>query len=152
MTAKKRGQAAVEFLTTYGWAIMAMLVLLGALTYFDIFDSERFLTEGCDTGAQIQCLESQLETDGNLSLNLRNTYPVDVNITRIEADFFETDDLETIEETIQRGNSKVISMNVPDGELAVDTKIDVELILQFKRVGGANTYNTTGSTIVRVRN
>lgn len=35
---KKKGQAAMEFLMTYGWAILAVLVVLGALYTLDVFN------------------------------------------------------------------------------------------------------------------
>ena len=30
----KKGQAAMEFLVTYGWAIMAAMIVISALTYY----------------------------------------------------------------------------------------------------------------------
>ena len=34
----KRGQAAMEFLMTYGWAILAAIVAIGVLAYFGVFN------------------------------------------------------------------------------------------------------------------
>ena len=39
----RRGQAALEFLTTYGWAFLVILVMIGALAYFGVLDPERFV-------------------------------------------------------------------------------------------------------------
>lgn len=39
---KKKSQAAMEFLMTYGWAILVVLVFLGALTYFGVFNPDNF--------------------------------------------------------------------------------------------------------------
>ena len=33
----KRGQAAMEFLMTYGWAILAAITAIGVLAYFGVF-------------------------------------------------------------------------------------------------------------------
>ena len=33
----KRGQAAMEFLMTYGWAILAAIIAIAALAYFGVF-------------------------------------------------------------------------------------------------------------------
>ena len=43
----KRGQAALEFLTTYGWAFLVILVMIGALAYFGVLDPSRFLPDRC---------------------------------------------------------------------------------------------------------
>jgi uncharacterized protein (UPF0333 family) len=35
---QKRGQAAMEFLMTYGWAILAAIIAIGVLAYFGVFN------------------------------------------------------------------------------------------------------------------
>src|SRR3989338_1126940 len=47
MTYNKRGQAAMEFLMTYGWAILAAIIAIGVLAYFGVFNPGRL------TGAAI---------------------------------------------------------------------------------------------------
>lgn len=37
MINQKKGQAAMEFLMTYGWAILAAIVAIGVLAYFGVF-------------------------------------------------------------------------------------------------------------------
>ena len=41
MIIKKKGQAAMEFLMTYGWAILAAIVAIGVLAYFGVFSPGR---------------------------------------------------------------------------------------------------------------
>lgn len=36
---QKKGQAAMEFLMTYGWAILAAIIAIGALAYFGVFNA-----------------------------------------------------------------------------------------------------------------
>ena len=35
---KEKGQAAMEFLTTYGWAFLVIIVAISGLYYMDVFD------------------------------------------------------------------------------------------------------------------
>lgn len=42
---KKKAQSALEFLTTYGWAFLVILIMIGALAYFGVLDPNRFLPE-----------------------------------------------------------------------------------------------------------
>src|SRR3989344_3801876 len=37
----KKGQAAMEFLMTYGWAILAAIIAIGVLAYFGVFNPGR---------------------------------------------------------------------------------------------------------------
>lgn len=41
----RKGQAAMEFLMTYGWAILIVLAAIGALAYCGILSPDRFLPE-----------------------------------------------------------------------------------------------------------
>lgn len=41
----KKGQAAMEFLMTYGWAILVVLAAIGALAYFGVLSPNKLLPE-----------------------------------------------------------------------------------------------------------
>ncbi len=41
MIYNKKGQAAMEFLMTYGWAILAAIIAIGVLAYFGVFNPGR---------------------------------------------------------------------------------------------------------------
>lgn len=53
----KKGQAAMEFLMTYGWAILVVLAAIGALAYFGVLSPDRFLPEKCTLPAGIACVD-----------------------------------------------------------------------------------------------
>jgi len=52
---KKRGQAATEFLMTYGWAILIVLAAIGALAYFGILSPNKFLPNSCILFPGLSC-------------------------------------------------------------------------------------------------
>ena len=41
---RKKGQAAMEFLMTYGWAILAAVIAIGVLAYFGVFSPGKYTT------------------------------------------------------------------------------------------------------------
>ncbi len=53
----RKGQAAMEFLMTYGWAILVVLAAVGALAFFGVFDLDRYLPDTCEIGSGIDCTE-----------------------------------------------------------------------------------------------
>ena len=59
----RRGQAALEFLTTYGWAFLVILVMIGALAYFGVINPNRFLPEKCLFQQEFHCKDYQVEYD-----------------------------------------------------------------------------------------
>ena len=66
----RKGQAAMEFLMTYGWAILVVLVAIGALAYFGVLNPARFLPESCTIAPGIGC-KFQVTSTG-LDLKLTN--------------------------------------------------------------------------------
>ncbi|MFH1174242.1 MAG: hypothetical protein V1725_03860 [archaeon] len=52
-----RGQAALEFLTTYGWAIMVVLVAVAALAYFGVFNPSGLLPNKCIFDTGVSCID-----------------------------------------------------------------------------------------------
>lgn len=51
----KRAQAAMEFLMTYGWAILVVLVVIGALAYFGVLNPQNLLPERCELQQGFYC-------------------------------------------------------------------------------------------------
>lgn len=52
---KERGQAALEFLMSYGWAILFAIVMIGTLSYYGVLNPTMLLPEKCVLGAEIGC-------------------------------------------------------------------------------------------------
>ncbi|MCA9477973.1 MAG: hypothetical protein KC535_02400 [Nanoarchaeota archaeon] len=70
-----KGQAALEFLTTYGWAFLVILVAIGGLSYFGVFDLGRVLPDGCKLDNSLECGSVfAIQTDGAA------TYRVDFEV------------------------------------------------------------------------
>lgn len=57
----KRGQAALEFLSTYGFAFLIILVMIGALTYFGVLSPQKFIPERCLIGSEFSCEDFRIQ-------------------------------------------------------------------------------------------
>jgi len=68
---ERKGQAAVEFLMTYGWAILAAIIAIGVLAYFGVFSPGKYMPDICTINAPLGCEENSLATDG-VRLIIRN--------------------------------------------------------------------------------
>jgi len=71
----KRAQAAMEFLMTYGWAILVVLIAIGALAYFGVLKPEKFLPEKCviSTGSGLFCDEFTSSSSADtVTLRMKN--------------------------------------------------------------------------------
>ena len=52
---KKKSQAAMEFLMTYGWALLVVLIAIAALAFFGLLNPSRFLPEKCTVPPGFGC-------------------------------------------------------------------------------------------------
>ncbi len=77
-----KAQAAMEFLMTYGWAILAVAVVIGVLDYTGILGGATLLPERCtiDPGSGLFC-EDFVAYPGRVILRVRNILTSPVNIT-----------------------------------------------------------------------
>ena len=62
-----RAQSAMEYLMTYGWAILIIAVVLGALFSLGVFSSGALLGTACVAGPGFQCQNPVLLTTGNVA-------------------------------------------------------------------------------------
>ncbi|MCD4666718.1 hypothetical protein K8R47_02825 [archaeon] len=77
----KRGQTAMEFLLTYGWAVLIVLMVLAALFYLGVFDPKT--PDVCNIDSPFTC---EISLDGNnlyLGLNVPNAVR-DVSIDEVK--------------------------------------------------------------------
>ena len=69
---KSKGQMALEFLMTYGWAIMMVMAVVGGLMYVIIPHPKSLTTNKCIFRAAMPCMGVQLSND-YLKVSLRNS-------------------------------------------------------------------------------
>ncbi len=76
----KRGQSALEYLVTYGWAILAIVIIGGVLWYFGIFNPSQFAGDKqCGGFAAFTCGDFKVSTAGTLTISLNNKVGGSIN-------------------------------------------------------------------------
>jgi hypothetical protein len=59
----KKSQAALEFLTTYAWAFLVILIMVGALAYFGVLSPSKLLPDRCNFGSEVSCDKNRMKVD-----------------------------------------------------------------------------------------
>jgi hypothetical protein len=67
----------MEFLMTYGWAILVVLAAIGALAYFGVLSPDRFLPEKCTLPSGVACLDFTATTSA-VTLVIQNSAGFDM--------------------------------------------------------------------------
>ncbi len=80
---QRKSQAAMEFLMTYGWAILVVLAAIAALAYFGVLSPEKFLPEKCLIETGFTCISSKVES-GQSTIVFSNGYGRTVIIDNIQ--------------------------------------------------------------------
>jgi len=73
-----KAQSAMEYLMTYGWAILIIAVVLGALFQLGVFNSSSFLGTGCIAQPGFYCNNPVLSTSGVLTVTVGQDYRYNV--------------------------------------------------------------------------
>ncbi len=76
----KQSQAALEFLMTYGWALLMVLSLIGLLVYFGVIDVDKIITNSCVSTPGIDCQGYPYVNATIVSFTLINNLYYDITI------------------------------------------------------------------------
>jgi hypothetical protein len=139
----KKGQAALEFLTTYGWAFMVILVMIGALAYFGVLNPGKLIQDQCVSTAGIECTSYQIDLNdlqgGTVSASFKNNIGKAVTINNVDIKYKGTTvatcadpgnvvDLQTpVAVSVRTGNG-IISAGPPP----IDNSVMPEYIFQLR--------------------
>lgn len=82
---RRRAQAATEYLTTYGWAIMAVMLVLIALYWMGAFGGVG-VSERCSIADGSLSCTSFKATKDDVQLTLRNSKPNDIAVCDVICD------------------------------------------------------------------
>ena len=82
MRTARKAQAAMEFLMTYGWAILVVLAAIAALAYFGVLSPGKYLPESCVLESGISC-DHKITAESAI-LVLQNGMGKDITITSID--------------------------------------------------------------------
>ena len=70
---KRRGQASLEYLTTYGWAFILIIIMVGAMAFFGILNPKKLLPDRCAFSSDISCKDFVVSgTADTVMLKLQN--------------------------------------------------------------------------------
>jgi len=82
-----KGQTAVEYLMTYGWAILIILIVAGVLAYYGIFAPSGFLGPSARGFGNIAVISPwDLTTAEVLKLQIENRAGQEITITNVYVD------------------------------------------------------------------
>lgn len=80
---ESKAQSAMEYLITYGWAILILGVVLAALYALGVLNPGTYSTQECVLSSGFACLSYTMNSMGVLTLNLQQSTPDPVSVYAI---------------------------------------------------------------------
>ena len=146
----KKGQAAMEFLMTYGWAILAAIIAIGVLAYFGVFNPGTFISNSITVNAPFGVTQELSIQTGSIGFVLRNGGGDRVNITSIEVVGCGTATyLLTADQIVADGGTKLVSVTCAP-VLVLDDKFKGSVIISYRTGEELLDLSGTGTIIGRV--
>jgi uncharacterized protein (UPF0333 family) len=150
---RKKGQAAMEFLMTYGWAIVVVLAAIGALAYFGVLSPNKLLPDRTTFAAPISNVDNAVVTQANgqtqVEIAFKNNKGVPITVpgvtTVTSTQCTGTGAMDTIPAgAIQNGGGFLVKWNcTTSGTQAVGNKFKADISFDY-------INNETGQTIKQV--
>ncbi len=80
-----RGQVAIEYLMTYGWAILVLFIIIGLIMGSGIASPNYLISEECNLGSKLTCRHFLYNDGANLKLivNITNGFEYKIKIKTI---------------------------------------------------------------------
>ena len=83
LSKSKRSQAAMEFLMTYGWAILAAVIAIGVLSYFGVFSPGKYTTGTAVVTPPFYVNAWNAKASAGVTLELKNNGAETYNIASV---------------------------------------------------------------------
>ncbi len=135
-----KGQAAIEYLTTYGWAIFALVLAMVVLLSSGILTPNAFVSEECAFGTNIKCnfaLYNDVTT--HLKIDVFNGFPYKIRIDSV--------DLRGTDGVTVSGFEKSIEIESGGHAVFNGTLADLAAVGAVKRFNGNITYSSCASEL-----
>jgi len=82
---EKKGQAALEFLITYSWALIMIFVVISAIVYFGVLKPKDILPDRCLFSPEIECIAYSLSSsDNTFKLKIKNNVGSMITVTTLD--------------------------------------------------------------------
>jgi len=138
----RKAQAAVEFLTTYGWAVLIIVVVLIALGWLGVFNVQQHVPDQCRFPiGTVSCIDAKVVWDGTDtrlgSLTIRNDFNRQISICEVACTAEKPNPDGTINGRLTLRACNIGQVSIPPG---------AEATLELGMAGGSNImcYDAAG--------
>lgn len=147
----KKGQSALEYLMTYGWAILIIIIVGGVLYYYGVFSPGKLVGESKIGFSKVDVDAWTIDTSGAtpvMKIKLVNKVGKDINITNVTVtdgtniDFHEPNEKVSAGEKSDFISIDLTNLNPSSGSAY---KYDVTIYYYITEYGPGTTFKSSGT-------
>ena len=138
---QKKGQAAMEFLMTYGWAILAAVIAIGVLAYFGVFSPGKYVTGNAVVNPPFYVNAQNVKASAGVTLELRNNGGETYNITSVDISDCGINNADT---EVAAGVAKPITVTCSP-VLKAGNSFKGDITITYRKVGSSVDLTSTGT-------
>ncbi len=139
----RRGQSALEYLMTYGWVIIIILIAGGALYAMGILNPSTYTQKSCVGLDQLEYREHAFMDNGDFIIKIANGAGAKVNINRTRVVIEGETETDSTDYAIDAGKSEIITVSgfsgFDEGERYIAT-----VKFQFSTIDGIVDHEEIG--------
>jgi len=146
----KKSQAALEFLTTYAWAFLVILIMVGALAYFGVLSPSKLLPDRCNFGSEVSCDKNRMKVDKSdtgPTMALTNNFGTAVTIKTIRVINSNTgsgcDETTPVDNTDWPSGGTITLTATGCGTLIENEKIKFSVEIDYYAIAAGEDYTKT---------
>jgi len=147
----KKGQAALDFLMTYGWAIALVVIIAAVLFSLGIFDVSNFVGNKASGFSGVAVTGWQLGTSGQMDMKVSNQVGQRINVTSINVTIAGT--TKSISgATLAPGETSKLLSTAPDafGTQTSGTGYTAKVVIDYIDMNADFNYTTSGTLTGKV--
>lgn len=137
---RRKAQAAMEFLMTYGWAILAAIIVIGILGYY--YFSSDVLTPNASLVNPPFYLNAQNANTTGLVLEIKNNGGETYNISQVAVSGCGNADV--IPDEVASGSNKVVTITC-GSTLTAGSTFKGDITITYRKSGSSVDLTSTGS-------
>lgn len=144
---ERKAQAAMEFLMTYGWAILAAIIAIGVLAYFGVFSPGKYLPEACTLTSPLGCADHQFLV-GSVKMQIQNGAGESITISQVEVVGCTTNDNTGTGWTVADGGQQEVTMTCSSA--TANSKFNGAITVTYTTASGSYNHTATGTLVGQI--
>lgn len=139
----------MEYMSTYIYAGLALVVVVGTMGYFGAFEKDTYTEEKCESGKQMSCADATITADGVIKLMFNNHVGRMINVTNVTVTYHEQELATSPDRMVsQRENATFL---IPSGfSFEEGNKEEFSYTITYTPMGSPRNYTIRGVATAKV--